>query len=244
MLRRDPAKRGSGVRRWLTYVTLFVAALVILGDLSFVVARLLAGELPPRFLARTLVVLLVAGYVFGRYLTDLRRDEDERDTGVRAAPSLLPRIAGVAVACVIAGALWAAGSPRSARLEELDARRVRELQQLNDAVQTYYRERHALPPSLDSLKTVPTVYVESRYDPVTHRSYGYGVMGAERYQLCATFDASDLGDPRPGPAMPYGYEPRPGFWRHPAGLHCYELLLPRGVVEAARAAPPAAPPAR
>src|SRR5437762_1692920 len=64
MLARDPEKRVSGVRRWLTYVTLFVAALVILGDLTFVISRLLSGELPPRFLARTIVVLLLAGYVF------------------------------------------------------------------------------------------------------------------------------------------------------------------------------------
>src|SRR5690349_15344543 len=140
MLSRDPEKHGSGVRRWLTYVTLFVAALVILGDLSFVVARLLSGELPPRFLARTLVVLLIAGYVFGRYLTELRRDEDERESGAHRAPSrLLPRIAGVLVLAVIAAAFFEAGSPQRARSEEIDARRVRELQQVSDAVETYYR---------------------------------------------------------------------------------------------------------
>src|SRR5262249_49181636 len=60
---RDPEQRDSAVRKWLTYVTLFVAALVILGDLTALVARLLSGELPPRFVTKVLVVLAIAGFV-------------------------------------------------------------------------------------------------------------------------------------------------------------------------------------
>jgi heme A synthase len=55
-LARDPEKRGSAVRKWLTYLTLFVAALVLIGDLTFVLQRLLAGELVARVLWKTLVV--------------------------------------------------------------------------------------------------------------------------------------------------------------------------------------------
>jgi len=33
-IRRDPSKRASKVRKWLTYMTLFVAAGVIIGDLT------------------------------------------------------------------------------------------------------------------------------------------------------------------------------------------------------------------
>jgi len=69
---------------------------------------------------------------------------------------------------------------------------------------------------------------------VSRQPYGYAVTGAERFELCATFDRSDAADPRPGPSSPYGDEPRPGFWRHGAGRHCFALLLPRGVVDAAR----------
>jgi hypothetical protein len=31
MLAREPVKRGSRIRKWLTYVTLFVAAMVLVG---------------------------------------------------------------------------------------------------------------------------------------------------------------------------------------------------------------------
>lgn len=227
MLARDPEKRVSGVRRWLTYVTLFVAALVILGDLTFVVSRLLSGELPPRFLARTIVVLLIAGYVFGHYLADLRQEEDERRERRTRGRLPLPRLAGAAVLVVLAVALGVAGSPRKARFEEIDLRRVRELQQLSNAVESYYRERGALPPSLDSLATVSTPSVESLQDPVTRRSYEYRLLGAETYELCATFAQPDTVGGAPEPPGP----DRPSrFWRHGAGRHCYTLRLPRVLV--------------
>jgi preprotein translocase subunit SecY len=74
-LERDPQKRGSKVRKWLTYLTLFVAAVTIIIDLITLVGSLLSGELTTRFLLKVAVVLLIAGTAFSYYLWDLRRDE-------------------------------------------------------------------------------------------------------------------------------------------------------------------------
>lgn len=74
-LERDPQKRGSKVRKWLTYFTLFVAAVSIIIDLITLVGSLLSGELTTRFLLKIAVVILIAGTAFGYYLWDLRRDE-------------------------------------------------------------------------------------------------------------------------------------------------------------------------
>ncbi len=74
-LERDPLKRGSKVRKWLTYFTLFVAAVSIIVDLITLVGSLLSGELTVRFLLKVAIVLLIAGTAFGYYLWDLRRDE-------------------------------------------------------------------------------------------------------------------------------------------------------------------------
>lgn len=76
-LKRDPEKRGSKVRKWLTYVTLFVAAGVIIGDLITLVTNVLAGELTLRFILKILSILLIAGTGFGYYLWDLRSEERE-----------------------------------------------------------------------------------------------------------------------------------------------------------------------
>lgn len=76
-LARSPIKRLSAVRRWLTYLTLFVAAGFLIGDLTALVYNLLGGELGVRFVLKVLVVAAIAGAVFGWYLGDLRREERE-----------------------------------------------------------------------------------------------------------------------------------------------------------------------
>jgi len=77
-IRRDPSKRGSRVRRWLTYMTLFVAAAVVIGDLIALVYGFLGGDLTIRFALKVVTVAAIAGGIFGYYLIDLRRDEVER----------------------------------------------------------------------------------------------------------------------------------------------------------------------
>lgn len=76
-LARNPVKRQSVVRRWLTYVTLFLAAGVLVADMITLVYHLLGGELTLRFVLKVLVVAAIAGGVFGFYLQDLRREERE-----------------------------------------------------------------------------------------------------------------------------------------------------------------------
>jgi len=71
----DKAKRGSAVRRWLTYLTLFAAACVLIGDVVSLIYNVLGGELTIRFTLKVLIVGAIAGTVFGYYLTDLRADE-------------------------------------------------------------------------------------------------------------------------------------------------------------------------
>lgn len=74
---RSPVKRLSAVRRWLTYVTLFLAAGIVIGDLITLLYNVLGGELSTRFLLKVLIVGVIAGTIFGYYLLELRREEKE-----------------------------------------------------------------------------------------------------------------------------------------------------------------------
>lgn len=68
-----PEKRTLKIRKWLIYFTLFVASLIIIGDLVAVIYNLLGGELTARFFLKVLTIFFTAGSVFYYYLWDLRR---------------------------------------------------------------------------------------------------------------------------------------------------------------------------
>lgn len=75
--RRDPLRRVSKIRKWLTYVTLFIVSGFIVGDLSALIFNLLGGEMTLRFFLKFMVVGVIAGTIFGYYLWDLRKEEKE-----------------------------------------------------------------------------------------------------------------------------------------------------------------------
>lgn len=76
-VKRDPTRRQSAVRRWLTYLTLLVAAAVIVGDLITLTYNLLSGELTLRFLLKALVIAAIAGSGFGYFFHLIRQDSVE-----------------------------------------------------------------------------------------------------------------------------------------------------------------------
>ena len=76
-VRNAPARRQSGVRRWLIYLTLLVTAGVIVGDSITLVYSLLNGELSTRFVLKVLVVAAIAGAAFAYFLHLVRQDAEE-----------------------------------------------------------------------------------------------------------------------------------------------------------------------
>ena len=72
VIQRELSKRpdlyDSGVRRWLTYLALVIAAIVVLTDGVWFISALLRGELTVRFILDSLVLLILGGGVFFYYL--------------------------------------------------------------------------------------------------------------------------------------------------------------------------------
>lgn len=67
-LRSRPDLYDSPIRRWLTYLTLVVAAIILLTDAAWVIQALIRGELTVRFILDSLVLLVLGGGVFVYYL--------------------------------------------------------------------------------------------------------------------------------------------------------------------------------
>jgi hypothetical protein len=74
---RDPIKRESRPRKWLTYLTLFVAAFALVGDFVTLIYTLLGGDQTLRFILKTATVALIAGGVFLFFFNDIRKGEGE-----------------------------------------------------------------------------------------------------------------------------------------------------------------------
>lgn len=67
-LSKRPDLYDSAVRRWLTYLALVIAAIVVLLDGVWFISALLRGELTIRFMLDSLVLLVLGGGVFLYYL--------------------------------------------------------------------------------------------------------------------------------------------------------------------------------
>ncbi|MCC7265015.1 MAG: hypothetical protein IT369_21060 [Candidatus Latescibacteria bacterium] len=208
----DPAKRGSKVRRWLTYLTLFLAAGTLVGDCTALVFNLLSGELTLRFVLKALIVAALAGGIFGHYLGELRREEEDHP-----APATGGRyftwIASGAVALALIGSFALLDSPSQERVRRLDARRVEDLRLLAGAVDLHWSRAGALPLALEDLTREPG-YPPLPADPETGAPYEYRALEAGRYELCAGFSQGSGEGPALTPA---------DFWSHAAGRQCFQL---------------------
>ncbi len=74
----DAEMRGAPVRRWATYLTLFVSGLFFAGDAVFTIYTLLDGGMTLNFALKAAVLAAVSGAVFGWYLRDAEAATDER----------------------------------------------------------------------------------------------------------------------------------------------------------------------
>jgi hypothetical protein len=219
-MREHPERAWSGTRRWLTYLTLFLASIALGGDVITLVFRLLEGELTARFLLKVLIVLVIAGLSFAYYFLSLRMPITHR-----AATRLHRWFAFVAVGLALLTTVWGfvlTGSPGTARLHKLDDRRVEDLRAIRDEVYTLclgdqryqpVEERTPLRPLPATLEEVAASAEDRRpeiSDPESAVPYDYEVVDSTHFRLCATFRFDRDED----------YEP---VWNHSPGHQCFDF---------------------
>jgi hypothetical protein len=211
----EPEKADLRVRKWLLYLTLFLSALVIIIDLITLVYSFLNGDLTARFILKVLIILIVAGTVFGYYLWEVLRKEMTK--------SPLPRILGIGTAVVvfvsIAAGFFIIGSPFDQRQVRFDSRRVSDLQSIQSELVSYWQAKDKLPATLDDLKNDISGFVPP-VDPGTNKPYEYAPKGSLSFELCATFETASSSSR--GRMTEYA---GPGgtveSWSHAAGRTCF-----------------------
>lgn len=212
--------RESKIRKWLIYLTLFIASLVIIGDLVSVINMLLGGEVTIRFVLKALSVLAVAGLVFGYYLDDVRREEPTKLAKYFAWGT------GALVLIVVVGAFFIVGSPQTARLMQFDQQKISQLQEIQYQIVNYWQKKEILPKSLSDLND-PISNFTLPVDPQSGVAYEYNVKDATNlsFELCATFNKE--GTDQYNQAMPASVPVKGSIenWQHPAGRFCFQRTI-------------------
>lgn len=221
----QPEKLALGVRKWLTYLTLFVTACTLIGDVITLLFHLLNGELTMRFLLKVIAVLVLSGLPFLYYFSVLRMD-----TATYAKSGLhqiFQWIAVVLTLLFVGYGVWLAGSPMQGRAEKFDEQRVSDLRAIQSEMYTQLYGQMRFPPEpvtvlpkplpadLSSVAAAATYQKLRLADPETSQPYEYRPEN-NTFELCATF--ATVKD------QSYNI-----FWNHSAGRHCFVFnALERG----------------
>ncbi len=182
-IRAEAAKSELWVRRWLIFLTIFVSGGALVIDLIVLINTFLGGnELTASFLLKVLTVLLLAGGVFYYYLSDIkgkwqREEKLSRNIGI---------VVAFAVLVSIISGFFIMGSPHAQRLLRYDKERINALQDIQWQITNYYRNKQALPETLEDLKDpLEGTYIDT--DPETDAPYEYQKTGDLTFNICATF---------------------------------------------------------
>lgn len=228
-MKQHVEKAASGIRRWLTYLTLFVAAGALMGDLITLIFYLLQGELSLRFILKVFVVLVLTGGTFGYYFTALKTSpQAAKATGMH---TLFGWFSFAIVAVAIVWGIWIVGSPTSGRLHQFDDRRLEDLRAIDNEIISIVRPfseqpgvpvptklNKPLPPTLQEVALQAQYQKLSLNDPQTRDPYEYRVLDAAHFELCATFNF----------VRDRQFDIQ---WNHPAGHHCFRVDVLENIVK-------------
>ena len=218
----EPAKHELPVRRWLGYLTLFIAGLVVLGDLIALLSTFLRGEdITVAFVLKVLAVFVVAGFVLGYYLVDLR---------YKGALPLKKWLAIKAVAMVVISlglGFYVFGSPATQRAMRFDGERIMHLQNIQSQALVFWQNKKTVPESISDLND-PLSYFESPRDPRTNEEYVYEKVSTTSFKICATFEREgrNVGSlETKAIPVPSGRVGVSEYWGHDVGNVCFERTI-------------------
>lgn len=219
-----PEKREHFLKKWIIYITLFISGALIVGDLVTVLYYFLDGQLMTTgFILKVLAVLIVAGAVFGYYISDLLG---------RLTPQRNKIWMGVAVVLVLGSIIWGfsvIGSPRTQRLMKYDQMKQDDLQSIQAQIVNYWQQKSALPQSLDGLSNPLSGFMVP-VDPQTQQPYEYIKVSDKGFQLCATFNRESRNnnadtETRALTSQIYPYNFADENWKHGEGQVCFTRTI-------------------
>ena len=226
---KDPFKKELAVRKWLTFLTLFITGIVIAGDLITVIYYFLDGrDFTGSFVLKALALLVITGMIFIYYIQDLRGTVFSSARKIWAGMTLL-----LALGAIVAG-FSVIGSPQTQRLMRFDQQKVNDLQSIQWQIVNFWQAKQKLPRNLEELKD-PISGQIIPIDAQSGKPYEYSVSGPLSFKLCANFNKeSAVGSYSPEVSFPQPARPMvaekgiPGMednWQHAVGDVCFDRTI-------------------
>lgn len=226
----------SGVYRWLTYLMLLVSALTIIGSLIALISGFLNGNYTSNFILKMLTVIVIAGFIFGYYFFDLKRQDYLK---AHIVSIVVGAIVGLAVLASVVFGFLSVPTPIDARNQLLDEQKISALTNVYSYVLDGFRNADKLQAELD-LTQLENLAAPGTYDGIEYRK-----IDEKNFELCAVFLAK--ADPAKYQQYASPYYPTMAWQSHEAGRQCFQFdvakelvkLYPQSVEQAAQKIAPA-----
>lgn len=231
--REEEGKVESNLTKWITYLVLLVASVVVLGDAITVLYTFLQGEISVRFFLKALTILIIAGVTFWFYYLERKKIQYRKDIPRRTFIQIGWGVFVLGVLGIVLG-FATAGTPGTERARTFDDQRASDLSSLSRCITQYAKTYQQLPERLSDLKMQSDLsYCATLYDPETGSEYGYTVTApladvgngvfSGAFELCGTFAYSTLDT-----------QGVSKWYRHPSGTHCeiegVNVQLPQSIL--------------
>jgi hypothetical protein len=129
---------------------------------------------------------------------------------------VVPAIATAVVAAAVIAALAILGPPSVQRQRKMDGVRIQDLSNIASYVNGYFTRHKVLPTDLGALTKEPG-YRVAQSDPETGKPYGYQILDANLYRLCADFSTDSATESSDQ------YNSRLNVrWAHAQGHQCFD----------------------
>ena len=202
----------SQIRKWLSYLVLFISSVTMIGWFIGLINDFLNGELTLKFGLKALMAILIAGTVFSFYFYDIRRkdivNKKDRVVAIYFYTTLF------LVLAIFTSSFFVIDSPYQTRNRRADEMIMSNFDIISSSIDQYYNDNNSkLPANFDELMGKIVYLREENLHNAQNERYEYKIVDKMTYQLCAEFKTSNKELPK-GESMPYGR------WIHDSGYQC------------------------
>lgn len=215
-----PERRDLPVKKWLSYLTLFVSGLVVAGSLVTVLYYFLDGrDLTTGFLLKFFSVFAISILVFGYYISDARNTLTSRSKKVWLFSAVVIILLSIVLGFVVIG------SPKSQRLKNYDLEKINDIQQLQSSVVSFWQINGNLPQNLSEVAGQYGYFDLNQ--PDSKKPYEYSIVSPNSFEVCADFNFDSKNNnpySRSVIDTKYNYT-TPSDWSYKEGRSCFTYVI-------------------